>query len=234
VLVELDGARVLTDPLLRRRILHLRRHREAGSASADGLETLDAVLVSHLHYDHLDVPSLRRLGRSVRVVLPRGGGGLLRRRGFDRVEEVVPGDTVEVGAVRVRAVPAEHDGRRRPLGASGPALGFVVAGSQSVYFAGDTDLFDGMSELAPVDVALLPIAGWGPTLPAGHMDAELAAKALRLLRPRVAVPIHWGTFASPFARPSAGQEELFALRAAELAPEVEVRLLAVGESCALA
>ena len=73
-----------------------------------------------------------------------------------------------------------------------------------MYFAGDTDLFDEMAELAPVDVALLPVAGWGPRLGPGHMNAERAARAAALLRPLVAIPIHWGTFHPTYARRGAG------------------------------
>jgi L-ascorbate metabolism protein UlaG (beta-lactamase superfamily) len=85
VLVELDGTRLLTDPVLRDRVAHLRR---TGPADAGMLFTLDGVLVSHLHYDHLDYPSLERLSRSVPVVVPRGAGRLLRRRRFEQVVEV--------------------------------------------------------------------------------------------------------------------------------------------------
>jgi L-ascorbate metabolism protein UlaG (beta-lactamase superfamily) len=226
VLVDLDGVRLLTDPTLRRRIFQLRR-----AAAVEPPGALDAVLVSHAHYDHLDLPSLERLPRSVRIVVPRGAGRLVR--GFGAVSEVDAGDVVDVGPVRVRAVHAEHDGRRGLLGVLAAALGYVFEGSRSVYFAGDTDLFAGMAELGPLDVAALPIAGWGPRLPAGHLDPERAAEALRLLRPRTAVPIHWGTFAPPLARPGADLPELFRRRAAELAPEVEIRVLAVGESFGL-
>ena len=95
VLIELDGARLLTDPLLRGRVLHLRR---AAPLVDEPLDRLDAVLVSHLHYDHLDPPSLRRLDRAVTVVVPKGAGKVVRGSGFANVEEVAAGETVEVGA----------------------------------------------------------------------------------------------------------------------------------------
>lgn len=89
---------------------------------------------------------------------------------------------------------ASHDGRRHPLARPVASLGYLLEGPPNVYFAGDTDLFPGMSALAGrVDVALLPVAGWGPRLPAGHMDPVRAADAVALIRPRLAVPIHWGT-----------------------------------------
>jgi L-ascorbate metabolism protein UlaG (beta-lactamase superfamily) len=110
----------------------------------------------------------------------------------------------------------------------------VVRGSASVYFAGDTDLFPEMAEIGPVDLAVLPVSGWGPKLPAGHLDPRGAAEALRLLRPRIAVPVHWGTFRTPLApRPDDGPAQEFARAAAELAPEVDVRVLAIGETLAL-
>jgi L-ascorbate metabolism protein UlaG (beta-lactamase superfamily) len=227
VLLEVGGARLLTDPLLRRRVAHLRRR--DGPPSAD---RIGGVLVSHLHYDHLDVPSLRALGRRVPVVVPRGGARILRLRGFADVREVEAGDVVELAGVSVRATHAEHAPSRRPGTGAVAAVGYLVDG---VYFAGDTDLFAGMASLAPVDVALQPVAGWGPRLPAGHLDPERAAEALALLQARLAVPIHWGTFA-PWRAPSGddGPARAFAAAAAVRAPQVEVRVLRPGQRLALA
>lgn len=232
VLIELDGVCVLTDPVLRRRVAHLER---AEAVSTAALPPLDLVLVSHVHYDHLDVPSLRRLGPlAPRVAAPAGAARLLRRTKVGTVVELHEGSEIEVGGVRVRATHAEHRAARGPLAPVLPSLGFVVAGSESVYFAGDTDLFDGMSTIAEsLDVALLPVAGWGPRLPPGHLDPARAAEAVRRLRPRVAVPIHWGTLKpvyrrTPYAAEAPGE---FVARVREIAPEVEARILQVGESC---
>src|SRR5262249_26534095 len=120
---------------------------------------------------------------------------------------------------------------RRLFASRSKALGYLIAGSRHVYFAGDTDLFGGMAELAPVDVALLPVWGWGPRLPAGHLDPCRAAEALTLLRPRAAVPIHWGTFTPWRAQKSDRRPvDAFARAAAELAPEVEVLVPRLGEA----
>jgi L-ascorbate metabolism protein UlaG (beta-lactamase superfamily) len=232
VLLELGGVRLLTDPVLRPRVAHLRRRGPAPGAPGQ----LDAVLLSHLHYDHLDLPSLRLLPRDVRLVAPAGAAPLLRGAGFAEVEELLPGEVTEVRGLRVEATPAEHDGRRRPFGARARPIGFVVHGRPSVYFPGDTDLFPGMKDLGPVGVALLPVAGWAPKLGPGHMDAEQAAQAAALLRPAAAVPIHWGTLHPFFRRGGAWFDRPphdFAAQVAELAPEVEVRVPSFGESLEL-
>jgi L-ascorbate metabolism protein UlaG (beta-lactamase superfamily) len=106
-----------------------------------------------------------------------------------------------------------------------------------VYFAGDTDLFDEMSAFAGrVDVALLPIWGWGPRLPEGHLNPESAARATALIRPATAIPIHWGTLRSVGTRadddPSA-PAQTFAANVAALDVPTRVRILAPGESLAL-
>jgi L-ascorbate metabolism protein UlaG (beta-lactamase superfamily) len=236
VLLELDRVRLVTDPVLRGRLVHLRR--VARHADPGALGDLDAALVSHLHYDHLDLPSLERLGRSLQLVVPAGAGRLLRRRGFRRVVEVHVGDEHRVGGVAIRATRADHAPSRRRFGASTEAVGYLVMGSARVYFAGDTDLFEGMSALSPgLDLALLPVGGWGMRLPRGHLDPRRAAEALRLLRPRVAVPIHWGTY-RPIglmrgAEALRAPPDLFARLARELAPDVDVRVLPVGGSLEL-
>jgi L-ascorbate metabolism protein UlaG (beta-lactamase superfamily) len=233
VLVDLDGVKLLTDPLLRPRLLHLRR---AGKLDTRALRGVDAVLVSHLHFDHLDFPSLEKLGRELPVIVPRGAGGLMRKRGFRSVSELAPDEELAIGAVTVVGTPAVHDSSRMPFGARAEPLGFTIRGSRSVYFAGDTELFDGMSELGPVDVALLPIWGWGPGLGGGgHMDPREAAEAARLLQPSLVVPIHWGTYfpahhglrrLPAFIEAPAAQ---FVAHMAETAPGAEVRVLQPGE-----
>lgn len=159
---------------------------------------------------------------------------MLSRRGFE-VTEVVADDVVCIGDVEVRATHAEHEMGRSWRRVDAPALGYVMSGSRRVYFAGDTDLFDEMVELADgLDVALLPVGGWGPSVPAGHLDPRRAAAALRLLQPRQAVPIHWGTYApiGLHLLRTANPAEEFRRHAAEVAPEVHVQILSPGETCA--
>ncbi len=278
VLIELGGVRLLTDPLLRGRVAHLRRH--APPLASDLLAAPDAVLISHLHHDHLDLASLRILGRDTPLIVPAGAGAWLRRRGFAAVTELAVGDVATVGAVSkldvgevgevggvgglgagdvtkvggvgglgvggvaevvaltVSAVPACHDGRR-PGGPRAPAQGYLVSGTRAVYFAGDTECFAGMSDLPrPLDVALLPVAGWGPRLGPGHMGPLDAARAVQLIQPRIAIPVHWGTLA-PIGLGRRHRTRLddpprrFAEHVARLAPSVEVRILAPGQQTEL-
>ena len=224
VLIELDGVRLLTDPVLRSRVWHLRRR---VPLDTDELGRIDAALVSHVHFDHFDLPSLRLLGTDVTVVVPQGARRLVR--GFTDVREVDVGDEVRVGDVTIEATPAVHTGAPGSCVRSAPSLGFLVSGSRRIYFAGDTDLFDGMSALAgSLDIALLPVAGWGSKVGAGHLDPLRAAQSLRLLQPRLAVPIHWGTFSPLNRATSEDPPEAFRRHAAELAPDVEVRILDPG------
>ena len=231
VAIQLDGLLIVTDPVLRERIVHLRRRAPVDPTAVQGV---DVVLLSHIHHDHLDLPSLDRLDPDTQVLVPTGAGGLLRRRGFRFVQEVVAGDEVDVGALRVRVTHAEHaSGFRMGTGRTQP-VGYVIAGSRSVYFAGDTDLFQEMSALGRIDVALLPVAGWGPRLPAGHLDPVRAVEALALTEPHLAIPIHWGTYA-PW-RPPRGDDapaRAFAELAATIVPAVDVRVLRPGQSCPL-
>jgi L-ascorbate metabolism protein UlaG (beta-lactamase superfamily) len=232
VLLDLDGVRLLTDPLLRGRLLHLRR---IGPVDASQLDALDAVLISHVHLDHLDLHSLRRLRAHAPMVVPRGAGRLLTRKGFGRVSELSVGEELTIGELMVRAVTAVHDDVRRPFRLRAEPMGYLIRGSRSVYFAGDTDFFPEMADLAPVDLALLPIWGWGASLGRGHMDPLEAAEAARAVRASVVIPIHWGTY-FPFQSALRGLPSFletppqeFERRLETLEPEIDVRLLHPGE-----
>lgn len=224
--------RLLTDPLLRPRAGPLvRLARPVGPPSVG---RVDCVLLSHLHSDHVDLPSLRSLGTSMPIIASQGAGDWLRRAGLTEVRELGVGEEAAVRGVTVVATLAQHDEHRRPLGPTAEAIGYLVRGSQSVYFAGDTDLFPAMGRLrGAVDVALLPVWGWGPDVGPGHLDPERAARAAAIIGPQVAIPIHWGTFA--VARPARRSEDpgwparRFAALTEQYAPAVRVCVLEPGE-----
>ncbi len=237
VLVDLDGVRVLTDPLLGHMASAIRRQWPVAPQAA--LEDLAAVFISHGHWDHLDLPSLRALPGRPALIVPVGLGRIVAKASPGVVHEMRPGDRLQVGRLTLEAVHAEHGRRRSLFTTSDDALGVLIAGSTTVYFAGDTDLFPSMTKLAGrVDVALLPVGGWGPRLGAGHMDPRRAAEAARLISPSIAVPIHWGTLyplglrrlaSGRFERPGPAFRQAVTARA----PGVDVRILDPGESMQL-
>ncbi len=234
VLIELDGVRLLTDPILRSRVMHLRRN--TADVDEAWYHNIDAVLVSHMHYDHLDLPSLGMLGKDTRLIVPNGMGPMLQRRGYKQVEELRVDGTALVGSVKLRATRADHDRARFRGGPTADTLGFAISGSHTVYFPGDTDLFPEMSGLAAnLDVALIPVWGWGPTLGKGHLDPYRAALSLQMLKPKLAIPIHWGTlypFGMRWLKPGFlfDPPHTFANFAAEQSPEVTVKILQPGEA----
>jgi L-ascorbate metabolism protein UlaG (beta-lactamase superfamily) len=191
--VTMGDARVALDPLLSDRLFHLRRYTaDPGPEATD----VDVVLISHLHHDHLHLPSLRRFPRDVPIVVPRGGEALLGDLGGERVLPVAPGEVVDIAGMSVQVLPATHDGRRGPhTRITGPPLGFrVEAAGRSFWFPGDSELREDMYGVGRVDLALVPVGGWGPTLDDGHMDPVAGAAAVARVGAEVAVPVHWGTF----------------------------------------
>jgi L-ascorbate metabolism protein UlaG (beta-lactamase superfamily) len=236
VMVE-DRMRCLTDPLLHSRLLHIRRRSGMTPVTAP---VVDAVLISHLHADHLHLPSLRRMRPGTVVLVPRGSARLLRSLPLD-VVEVSAGDVVPLADGHVEVVPAMHNDRRWPWGRiRGDAIGYLVLGEGATYFAGDTVGFAGMSDLHPrIDLALLPVGGWGPWLRGQHLDPTTAAECLPQLRCRVAVPIHYGTmwpigfdWLRPHIFHEPGRE--FAEAASLMAPDVDVRVFPPGASTTVA
>jgi L-ascorbate metabolism protein UlaG (beta-lactamase superfamily) len=234
VLLEVAGLRLLTDPLLRPHAGFLRRRgRPLVRAQWDGV---DAVLLSHLHHDHADLRSLRMLG-PVPILTSRRNAAWLRERGLAGAPLE---DWVDLGGPTVRLVPAVHHSRpmpHRPNDANGHLLRCAGA---SVWVAGDTSLYGGMRGLPAlagrdrVDIAVVPIGGWGPRLSPGHMGPEEAAVACALTGARFAVPVHWGTFHVPptgFVGDWMGRPvDLFADAVSRIAPDCRVVRLRPGES----
>lgn len=236
VLIEMAGTRLITDPVMGHVLLSLRRH--VAHLSSSSFADVNAVFISHGHFDHLDLPSLRALRGRPDLIVPAGLGHVVQGAGLGPVHEVRVGDRLSVGGVEIEVVPAAHGGRRSPWAAA-DAIGCLISASSSIYFAGDTDLFPEMAALAGrVDVALLPVGGWGPRLSRGHLDPRRAAQAAALIRPAVAVPIHWGTLSLVGLHRFMGTRfdapgQAFADAVARYAPDVRVRVLAPGGSIAL-
>ena len=235
VALHLGADLVLTDPWLRRRVGPLARIGPMPPADLAGHVTL--ALVSHLHHDHLDLPSLRTIAAP--VVVPRGAAALLPAA--TDVHEVEAGDELDVGGVHLTVVPASHDGDRLGYRGRAAPVGYLVrAAGRTVYFAGDTGPDPRLRTLRRgIDLALLPVGGWGLSLGRGHLGPATAAELAAVLAPRTAVPIHWGTLQLPVVRHlrrDLGRDagRLFAERLAQLAPDVRAPVAAPGEPIALA
>ena len=235
VRLDLDGMRVVTDPLLRRSLGPLERH---GPVPAPGtLEGTDVVLISHGHPDHLDAGSLRAVPGSPVVVVARGLGRIAARVARGEVVELGAGESVRIGSLLVEAVPARH--WVTPGAARAQPVGFLVHGTVTTYFAGDTGRFPGLADLAGrVDLALLPVWTWGPHLGPGHLGPRAAAEVLADLGASAAVPIHWGTLYPRrlhhvLGRPLQEPGDRFAGHAAGVAPGADVRVLRPGGAASL-
>lgn len=237
VLVDVGGFRILTDPVLRDTVTFLRR---VGTCPQIH-QPVDAIVLSHLHHDHCDLPSLRQFP-DIPIICPDGAGDFLEHALQRRVTQLPVGQSIRMLAATITAVPALHDGSRPPFGPTATASGFVMSGAAgAVYFAGDTDLFaemSGLRDIAEIDVALIPVWGWGPNLGTGHLNPARAARAVERIQPRSAVPIHWGTFfpvAMQKVLPSASvvlnrPPVVFAELTAKYAPATHVEVLSPGMS----
>jgi L-ascorbate metabolism protein UlaG (beta-lactamase superfamily) len=240
VLIEIGQIRVLTDPILRDRFFFMQRNGHNYGPDLLANHAPDIVLLSHLHYDHVDLPSLRRLPSTTTVIAPKRSGSYLARWAGVDVYEVAEGDRIQVADVEITVVPADH-GNAYPLPRPMTScVGYALRNRLSVYFAGDTALFDGMADIGKdfdLDLALLPVWGYSHRVGSGHLTPMTAAEALTRLQPRVAVPIHWGSFRYPgprFLWKRAGYmstpPRTFAEYASRLAPETDVRILQPGQA----
>lgn len=206
-LIRLDGRTILTDPFLTRHAspfppLGPERFAPAGLAP-EALPEVDVLLLSHNHYDHLDLPTLQALpGRSrMRVVVPLGVGRYIGDLGFAHIEELDWSHRFEVPDLRVHAVPAVHFSKRTLFDRNQTLWsGFLIeGGGRRIYFAGDTaygPVFPEIGkDLGRVDMALLPIGAYEPRelMRGSHVTPEEAVRIGRDVGADRVVAMHWGT-----------------------------------------
>ncbi|MEU3553219.1 MBL fold metallo-hydrolase [Streptomyces fragilis] len=212
--IRIGGLTVLADPVWSRRILGTPARVTPVGVPWDALPPVDAVVISHNHYDHLDLPTLRRLPSDTPMLVPGGLGRWFTRKGFRQVVELDWWESARLGGVRLDFVPSHHWSKRTltdtcrslwggwmltaPGAGSGPGDG--EGERRRVYFAGDTGYghwFRRIGERYPgIDLALMPIGAYEPRwwLRDVHCDPEEAVQATLDLGARRMAPMHWGTF----------------------------------------
>ncbi|MFJ4841156.1 MBL fold metallo-hydrolase [Streptomyces sp. NPDC088746] len=202
-IVRIGGLTVLTDPVWSRRILGTPARITPVGVPWEALPPVDAVLISHNHYDHLDAPTLRRLPRDTPLLVPAGLGRWCRRRRFTCVTELDWWESVELGGVRFDFVPSHHWSKRTLLDTCRSLWGGWVLGDaqgRRLYFAGDTGYGHWFKEIGlrypGLDLAMLPIGAYEPRwwLSDVHTDPEEAVQAYEDLGARAMAPMHWATF----------------------------------------
>ncbi len=218
MLLELGGARVLTDPNFDRRLAGVLRRVSAPGIALDQIPHLDAVLISHGHADHLSVASLAVLAsRQTPLLAPPAVAARLRRRGFTSAQAIAPGEWTTIGGLTITADRAAHRVRGRAN------MYLLDDGTASAFFAGDTGLRAGTHRLVEsiggrrLDVALLPIGHapwWRPGFRRGHLSSEDALALFERLGARYLIPYHWGTFQHLTSGPYDAKRRLDGLLAA--------------------
>jgi L-ascorbate metabolism protein UlaG (beta-lactamase superfamily) len=199
LLIQLDGVRILTDPILTKRIAGgVKRFVSLGIDTTD-LPSINAVLISHWHADHFQMRSMKMLKREVQLFVPKGLKKRLKRNGFTNIQEVKPGEAYTLNSVRIHIVPTEHPSAKG-------AIGYVISGTKTLYFPGDTALakekMSAIGKQFDIDVAFIPIGCFQVKLmslfPVNissiHMGPREMPLAMDYIKPKVAIPIHWGTF----------------------------------------
>lgn len=202
---RLGGKLLATDPIWSRRI-HTIERLTAPGVELEDCPRIDVVTVSHAHYDHLDPPTLKRIGKDTLYVVPKDNGDLLRAAGLTNVVELAWWESHEIGDLRITLVPAQHWSMRMPWDRNKRLWGGFVyesrlPGEGTSYHAGDTafseEVFRAIGERFPrIDWAMLPIGAYDPVwfMQAQHMGPEEAGRAFDLLGARRFVGMHWGTF----------------------------------------
>lgn len=233
VLLDFDGAKILTDPWFSERVLY-RQGEPRSIATAADLPRLDGILISHAHYDHCDLGALASYpDKNVPIVVNRGTGKKVRAKGWRNVTELDPWQSTRLGPVRVTAAPAGH---------GVPEVTYLLeADGTTVFFGADTRRIPELDEIArhfpDIDLALMPINGL-TSRPQGNrqevMDATQAAELTALLRPRLAVPIHYAYTSGAIGdrilvKLDRNHPEHYRDAAGDLAPDAEVHILPTGQ-----
>jgi L-ascorbate metabolism protein UlaG (beta-lactamase superfamily) len=198
------------------------------------LPPIDLVLITHAHFDHLHLPSLRRIARGQPVILPKGVGSIVKRCGFGQIIELDVWDRVRFRDLRITLTPARHWGARIIHDTHRGFGGFLIESPErSLFHCGDSSMFDGFKDIgrrARVDIALMPIGAYlAPSGRPVHMNPEEALDAFQMLGAKHMVPMHHNTF--PLGGEPLHEPEERLVRASMQRDIIDkVRILHEGES----
>jgi len=208
LLVELDGRRVLVDPVWGERASPFSwvgpRRFYPPLLPLEQVPAVDAVVISHDHFDHLDLPTIQAIkGWKTTFVVPLGVGAHLERWGVPaaQIVELDWWERTRLGDLEIVATPARHASGRSPFSGRNGTLwsGFAfLSPAHRVYYSGDTGLFPGLADigarLGPFDLAMIEAGAYGRAWPDWHLGPEQAVLASQLVRAKVLLPVHWGLF----------------------------------------
>lgn len=197
-LIQTHDTNILIDPNWAKWLKVIKRLKKPGF-EIQHLPQIDAVLVTHAHFDHLDRRTLRKIAADQPIVVPIGVGNLVHDLGFHIVHELDYWESVELGPVNVSLTPCYHWGARFLADLHRGFGGFAITVSdRTIFHCGDSAFFPGFREIGErhkIDIALLPIGAYdAPTGREVHMNPEEAIRTFIELRAKTLVPMHYGTF----------------------------------------
>lgn len=242
-LIQFAGLNIVTDPVWAMRMGFQRRLGMPGIPIGE-MPEVDVILISHSHYDHMHVSSIRRLyGENTQLIVPVGLARKMARKGFRRVRELNWWESLQIGDAKISFVPTQHWTRRTPFDTNTSHWGgFVLedaSGSmRSIYFAGDSGYFPGFKQIGErfdISVALLPIGAYEPEwfMTSQHTTPEEAVQAFLDVKAELMVPMHYGTFRLADDTAREALDRLEADRAKRGIPEDAIKVLLHGETLRL-
>lgn len=192
LMYDLDGVKIITDPLLYNQIKHIRKNTPISRETIP--RQFDLILLTHFHMDHFHYPSLKLLDKTAHVIAPHGAKTKLNNLGFDSVEEIAIGQEVEFRGLKITAVECNHDGRRYYSGPKRDTLSYVIASSQFKLFSCGDTAFTHKFDNITCDIAFMPVGCYTPVqLQDRHCSPEQSFKMFQAMDAKVFVPIHFGT-----------------------------------------
>lgn len=216
LLIHLGDVNIITDPMYNDFILIFAKRYYKPAIPFEKLPPIEAIVISHEHYDHLDKATLKRFETDTPVAISDGIGFKVKEAGLKDVREMKWWESTSVKGVKITAVPGKHGGAR--------ISGFIIEGAYSIYFAGDTaysDYFEEIGKRYKIDVALLPVSHYRSRkgdpkvdnmLKQIHMGPGDFPAALKALGARLAIPIHHSTFKNVGSLELSLEEPLIYLR----------------------